>query len=228
MQRVMKRKKEQKTNYIKDIWRGVDNGYKITTERKTQLVGPMHHHIAFTHARTHTHTQPFNGPFSGTTRVSRYRKGKTNLDFTEGRDSEWQWHQLGHIQVCTSPQRDNHASTPPLKFFTGRMAFLTPNQQRQSTEGKSTEGIHSKIAVIQAVKREPQLTALQLPEGDVFRVHPLGWLQRYVELWAIGVAALVGHSHNASAVMWYNKVLVCNAPPVPANQQRLWIINYTE
>jgi len=30
-----------------------------------------------------THTQPFNGHFSGTTRVSRYQKGKTNLDFTE-------------------------------------------------------------------------------------------------------------------------------------------------
>jgi len=29
------------------------------------------------------HTHPFNGPFSGTTQVSRYRKGKTNLDFTE-------------------------------------------------------------------------------------------------------------------------------------------------
>jgi len=27
--------------------------------------------------------------------VSRYQKGKTNLDFTEARDSEWQWHQLG-------------------------------------------------------------------------------------------------------------------------------------
>ena len=39
---------------------------------------------------------PFNGPLSGTTRVSRYQKGKTNLDFTEARDSEWQWHQLGH------------------------------------------------------------------------------------------------------------------------------------
>ena len=25
----------------------------------------------------HTHTHPFNGPFSGTTRVSRYHKGKT-------------------------------------------------------------------------------------------------------------------------------------------------------
>jgi len=30
----------------------------------------------------------------------RYQKGKTNLDFTEARDSEWQWHQLGHMQVC--------------------------------------------------------------------------------------------------------------------------------
>ena len=37
----------------------------------------------------HPHTHPFNGPFSGTTRVSRYQKGKTNLDFTEARDSEW-------------------------------------------------------------------------------------------------------------------------------------------
>jgi len=58
--------------------------------------------------------------------VSRYQKGKANLDFTEARDSEWQWHQLGH----------NHASTPPL-VFTGRMPFLPHNQQRQSPEGKS-------------------------------------------------------------------------------------------
>jgi len=63
--------------------------------------------------------------------VSQYRKGKTNLDFTEARDSEWQWHQLGHMQVCTSLQTDKHASIPPLKFFTGRMPFLPPNQQRQ-------------------------------------------------------------------------------------------------
>jgi len=49
--------------------------------------------------------------------------------------------------ICksTSLQTDNHASTPPLSFyrpdchhsvFTGRMPFLLPNQQRQSTEGK--------------------------------------------------------------------------------------------
>ena len=57
------------------------------------------------------------------------------MDSTEARDSEWQWHQLGHMQVCTSLQTDNHASPPPLSFFTGRMPFLPPNQQRQSTEG---------------------------------------------------------------------------------------------
>jgi len=39
------------------------------------------------------------------------------------------------MQVCTSLQTDNHANTPPLSFFTGRMPFLPPNQQRQSTEG---------------------------------------------------------------------------------------------
>ena len=33
---------------------------------------------------------PFNGLFSRTTWVSRYQKGKANLDFTEARDSEWQ------------------------------------------------------------------------------------------------------------------------------------------
>jgi len=64
----------------------------------------------------HTHTHTFNGPLSRTTRVSQYQKGKTNIDFTEARDSQWQWHQLGHMQVCTSLQTDNHISTPPLCF----------------------------------------------------------------------------------------------------------------
>ena len=78
--------------------------------------------------------QPFNGLFSRTTWVSRYQKGKTNLDFTGARDSEWQWLQLGHMQVCTSLQTTT-TPTPHHSFFTGRMPFLPPNQQRQSTEG---------------------------------------------------------------------------------------------
>ena len=72
-----------------------------------------------------THT-PVKWPFVQDTWVSRYRKGKTNLDFTEARDSEWQWHQLCYMQVCTSLLTDNHASTPPLL-----VPFLPPNRQCQ-------------------------------------------------------------------------------------------------
>jgi len=75
------------------------------------------HYNAQSPEHTHTHTRAFNGPFSRTTQVSRYQKGKTNLEFTEARDSEWQRHQLGHMQVCISLQTDNHASTPPLSFY---------------------------------------------------------------------------------------------------------------
>jgi len=49
--------------------------------------------------------------------VSQYQKDKTNLDFTETRDSEWQWRLLGHMHFCTLLQTDNHASTPPLSFL---------------------------------------------------------------------------------------------------------------
>jgi len=49
--------------------------------------------------------------------VSRYQKGKTSLDFTEERDNERKWHQLGHVQVCALLQTENHAITPPLSFL---------------------------------------------------------------------------------------------------------------
>ena len=57
----------------------------------------------------HTPVYPFNGPLSGTTRVSRYQKGKTNLDFTEARDSEWQWHQRA---ICKSAPRSRQITMP--------------------------------------------------------------------------------------------------------------------
>jgi len=79
----------------------------------TRVYPPIHHCPLPIHCTLHT----FNGPFYGITQVSRYQKGKTNLDFTEARDSEWQWHQLGHMQICTSLHTDNHAGTPPLRFL---------------------------------------------------------------------------------------------------------------
>jgi len=96
------------------------------------LESSWHLHHPYVHC-----THPFNGPLSGTTQVSQYQKGKTNLDFTEARDSGGSGISWAIMQVCTSLQTDNHTSTPPLLcFFTGRMPFLPPNQQRQSTEGK--------------------------------------------------------------------------------------------
>jgi len=67
--------------------------------------------------------------------VSQYQKGETSLDFTEARDSEWQWHQLG---TCKSALCSRQITTPARHrsvFFTGRMPFLPPNQRCQSTEG---------------------------------------------------------------------------------------------
>jgi len=72
----------------------------------------------------YTTLHTFNGPLYGTTQVSRYQKGKTDLDFTEARDSEW--HQLGCMQVCTSIWTDNHASTPPLSFLQAGCPFCCP------------------------------------------------------------------------------------------------------
>jgi len=87
------------------------------------------------------------------------------LDFTGARDSEWQWHQLGRMQVCTSIQTDNHASTPPLEFSTGRMPFLLPNQQCQSTEGKGeAQGWSncSNVTTTEMLMKQPAYTGYAL------------------------------------------------------------------
>ena len=89
---------------------------------------------------TDKHT-PVNGPFSGTTQVRRYQKGKTNLDFTEASDSEWQWHQLGHMHVCASLQTDNHASTPPLSFLQAGCPSCHPTNRVKALKAKTVLGL---------------------------------------------------------------------------------------
>jgi len=112
--------------------------------------------------------------------VRQYQKGKTNLDFTGARESEWQWHQLGHMQVCTSLQTDNHASTPPLSFFTDRMPFLPSNQQCQSTEGNSTEG--NTVFILRFKNSVPQYCVFMVLSSwltVIARVHPLHLINAY-------------------------------------------------
>jgi len=81
--------------------------------------------------------------------VGRYQKGKTNLDFTEARDSEWQWHQLGHMQVCTSLQADNHASASPLSFLQAGCPSCRPTNSVKAL--KATQISQRLLAVSQRV-----------------------------------------------------------------------------
>jgi len=83
---------------------------------------------------TFIHTHTFNGPFSGTTKVSRYQKGKPiwillKQETVSGSDISW--------VICKSAPRSRQITMPAPhhSVFTGRMSFLPPNQQRQSTEG---------------------------------------------------------------------------------------------
>jgi len=64
-----------------------------------------------TKTHTHTHTHSLNGPLSGTTRVSRYQKGKTKL------------------------QTDNHASTPPLSFLQAGCPSCRPTNSVKAPKG---------------------------------------------------------------------------------------------
>ena len=86
--------------------------------------------------KTHTNTHPFNGPFSGTTQVSRYEKDKNQSGFYW---SKRQWVAVAsagpYASLHLAPDRQPHQH-PTTLFFTGRMPFLLPNQQRQGTEGK--------------------------------------------------------------------------------------------
>jgi len=98
---------------------------------------------------THTHlTALFQGlPGSADT-----RKVKTNLDFSEARDSEWHWHQLGHMQACTSLQADNHASTPPLSFLQAGCPSCRPTNSVKALKARMKSRLKLKSSYTEASK----------------------------------------------------------------------------
>ena len=79
----------------------------------------------------HTTPQPLYGPFSETTRVSRCQKRNFWTLWCKGRLTEAD---TPTIRLGATPSRltSAHLHHPP-HFFTGRMPFLLPNQQCQST-----------------------------------------------------------------------------------------------
>jgi len=107
-----------------------------------------------------------------TTRFWMYQKGKTNLDFTEARDSEWQWHQLGHMQVCTSLQTDKHASTHHSVFYRpDALPAVQPtaskhwrHKKKKNSQSKSCQLLHNcrnKLCNKSTTKRSDGVRALR-------------------------------------------------------------------
>jgi len=95
--------------------------------------------------------------------VSRYQKGKTKLDFTEARDSvwQWQWHQLGHMQVCqVSLQTDNRASTAPLSFLQAGCHSCRPTNSVKALKARG-EVYQTKQKTQAMFEREKQATLLR-------------------------------------------------------------------
>ena len=87
------------------------------------------------HAHTHdasTQTSVLR-TLSRITRVSQYQN---QSGFTEASQSGCQWHQMGHMQMCTSPQTDNHASTPPLGFLQARCSSCHPTNSVKALKAK--------------------------------------------------------------------------------------------
>jgi len=85
-------------------------------------------------ASTHTNIlQPFVQDYAG----ELVRKGETNLHFTEARDSEWQWHQLG--PVCPTLQTDSQASTPPLSSLQAGCPSCRPTNGVAALEAKDPD-----------------------------------------------------------------------------------------
>ena len=115
---------------------------------------------------THTHTHSFNGPFPGTIQMSRYQKGKTNLDFTEARDSEWQWQQLGDMQDCTLLQTDYHTSTPPLCFLQARCPSCRPTNSVKALKAKLLTTTMAKLSMSKKVPTG-YYTSLEHSVGEI-------------------------------------------------------------
>jgi len=89
---------------IQQIQKSKNRSLSTATDQnpeKVILLSITHTHT-YTHTHTHTHTHPFNSSFSGTTRVSRYKKGKTRR----------QWVAVASARPCKSAPSSRQITTP--------------------------------------------------------------------------------------------------------------------
>jgi len=81
-----------------------------------------------TNVKGYTHTHTLNGPFSGTTWVSQYQKGKTSLDLLKQEtvsDSGISW------TVCQSAPRSRHNYASSVFYRLGALPAAQPIASKQ-------------------------------------------------------------------------------------------------
>jgi len=116
------------TTWLYDLWQ---------TETDCQTQGTAYTILAYSHMVKPPNIliHPFNGPFPGIPGWAGTRKVKPiwillKRETVSGSGISW--------AICKSAPHSRRITTPAPHhsvFFTGRMPFLPPNQQRQSTEG---------------------------------------------------------------------------------------------
>ena len=119
-------------NWVVGCWRGYLSGARCRLAYGPVMPLPLtvscfsKIQIGFTFlVPAHPGIVPNKGPLNGCVCAKEF----TGLDWTNYYNhltSEWQWHQLGHMQVCASLQTDNHDSTPPLYFLQAGCASCHP------------------------------------------------------------------------------------------------------
>ena len=113
------------------------------------------------------HTHPFDGPLSGTTRLSRYQKVKTvwillNQETVSGSSISW--------AICkqSAPHSSNDAGTPPQFFY--RLDALPAAQlkgQEETVEQETVSGSGISWAICKSAPRSRQITT-PAPHHSVF------------------------------------------------------------
>ena len=124
--------------------------------------------------------------------MSQYQKGKTNLDFTEARDSEWQWHQLGHMQVCTLLQTNNHASTSPLSFLQAGCPSCRPTNSVKAL--KAIRLSQTKLTILAMV--DVRLTTLYVWQG-------VGWIRLHQLILVQDITSIYISTEQISCFVFY-------------------------
>jgi len=81
--------------------------------------------------------------------VSQYQQGKTDLDFTEARDSEWQWNQLGHMQLCTSLGQINTPAPHHSVFLQAGCPSCCPTNSIKAMKASGTLKYHYILLYLQ-------------------------------------------------------------------------------